>query len=163
MGLGLVQVIQDRFVQTSSAYSGWLGSGTLPSAANTGEGIKKKVLQNSVWDWNPYIAVVFQWQQSIKCDVCSDGSKICRNVLFWLVLHLLVSSRCMSWSDPTWTSSWRGWGNCLSASSSLPVWPRFDFTVAAVRTGGNQIMHRQVHTYSYTPWILPKKMIKDDS
>lgn len=35
MGLGLVQVIQDRFVQTSTAYSGRLDSGTLPSATDT--------------------------------------------------------------------------------------------------------------------------------
>lgn len=30
MGLGLIQVIQDRFVQTSIACSGRLGSGTRP-------------------------------------------------------------------------------------------------------------------------------------
>lgn len=32
MGLGLIQVIQDRFVLTSVAYSGRLGSGTRPAA-----------------------------------------------------------------------------------------------------------------------------------
>lgn len=32
MGLGLIQVIQDRFVETSVAYSGRLGSGTRPAA-----------------------------------------------------------------------------------------------------------------------------------
>lgn len=41
MGLGLIQVIQDRFVQTSVAYSGRLGSGTLPAATGATGGLEK--------------------------------------------------------------------------------------------------------------------------
>lgn len=41
MGLGLIQVIQDRFVQISVAYSGRLGSGTLPAATDATGNWKK--------------------------------------------------------------------------------------------------------------------------
>lgn len=42
MGLGLIQVIQDRFVQTSVAYSGRLGSGTRPAATDAASRWKKR-------------------------------------------------------------------------------------------------------------------------
>lgn len=57
MGLGLIQVIQDRFVQTSTACSGWLGSGTLPSNANTSR--RRKGREINLNETNVFIFVIY--------------------------------------------------------------------------------------------------------
>lgn len=145
LGLGLVQVIQDRFVQTGKAYSGWLGSGAWPLATVTVERRRKDLLLvdrlycvhlivvNRITLINYIVVFSSIWIAmqlgkapltfKILVDVSGEEERR-KHISDWFYVVFLSfppESRCMCWSGHMWMNSSNGWESCLSVCCSPPA------------------------------------------